>query len=206
MYKNFNKVDDNKKAEIINVSLKEFSENGYESASTNVITKTANISKGSLFNYFGSKKGLYIFLLDYSIEVVEQFYNQIDKSEPDLFKRLENIGVEKLKTQKQFPYSFDFLTNSITEESAEVKNIINEKINDTYIRGLNSLYDDIDYSLFKKEIDVQKAIEILTWTMFGFADKYMPQIESFESVTDFGGALLNDWQEYAEILKRSFYK
>ena len=36
----------------------EFAQSGFEKASTNEIVKRSNISKGSLFNYFNSKKDL----------------------------------------------------------------------------------------------------------------------------------------------------
>ena len=55
-----------KRERIINAALKEFAKNGYDKASTNEIVKESGISKGSLFNYFISKKELYLFLLDYA--------------------------------------------------------------------------------------------------------------------------------------------
>ena len=73
------------------MALREFAENGFEKASTNEIVKKANISKGSLFNYFNSKKELYLYLFNYSIEIIEEFINQINLDERDIFKRITNI-------------------------------------------------------------------------------------------------------------------
>ena len=51
---------------IINGALKVITENGYRHASTDEMVSDASISKGLLFHYFKSKKGVYQFLYEYS--------------------------------------------------------------------------------------------------------------------------------------------
>ena len=55
IYLKFQSLETEKRERIINAALKEFAKNGYDKASTNDIVKEAEISKGSLFNYFNSK-------------------------------------------------------------------------------------------------------------------------------------------------------
>src|SRR5699024_4336460 len=112
MYSNFHKLNEDKRELIINAAINEFVQKGFDQASTNKIVQSANISKGSLFNYFYSKKDLYIYLIDYGIQVIDDLYDQIDLSETDLFKRIENIGLQKLRIQKKYPHVFDFLASS----------------------------------------------------------------------------------------------
>ena len=98
-------------------------------------------------------------------------YAEIDLSETDVFNRLENIGMQKLYIQQNHPEIFDFL-KSINEESAEeVKPYIEENINLIYKHGNEKIYSGIDYSKFRDDIDINKAIEILNWTMYGFGEK-----------------------------------
>src|SRR5690554_596396 len=120
IYSNFNKLKEEKKELIINAAIKEFVQNGFDRASTNEIVKEANISKGSLFNYFNSKIELYVYLIEYGIQIIEKLYEHIDLNETDLFKRLENIGLQKLYIFRKFPRVFDFLASFIQEESIEV--------------------------------------------------------------------------------------
>nr|WP_208416293.1 TetR/AcrR family transcriptional regulator [Thalassobacillus devorans] len=191
---------------IINAAIKEFVQNGFDKASTNEIVKEAQISKGSLFNYFKSKKDLYVYVFEYSVQIIEQLYEQIDLTETDLFKRLEHIGIQKMYIQKKYPHVFDFLAQSVQEDSAEVKEIINSKVDAIYARGTKIIYQDIDYSKFREDLDIEKAIEILNWTMFGFGEKATRQINTFEDMAEFGEQYLKEWEIYAEILKYSFYK
>ncbi len=186
--------------------MKEFVQNGFDKASTNEIVKLANISKGSLFNYFKSKKDLYAYLIDYSVQIINQIVEKIDLDEADIFKRIENIGYEKIHIQQKFPQVFDFLASTNIEESAEVKGMIKQKIKPIYNQSTENLYDNIDLSKFREEIDIEKAIEILHWTMFGFGEKGLSQINSFEDIGEFGKQYFEEWRSYAEILKKSFYK
>lgn len=206
MYDNFYKINPDKQKKIITSAVKEFVENGFDKASTNAIIEKADISKGSLFNYFKNKKGLYIFVVDYSIEVVEDLYNQIDQSERDVFKRLEDTGLYKFEFQKEYPYVFDFLIASLKDESKIIKDVVSTKVQESQLKGMHLLYKNIDYSKFKEEIDIEKAIEILTWTMQGFADKFTERINTFEDIETFGEEYLKEWQDYSKILKNSFYK
>ncbi len=177
-------------------------QSGFEKASTNKIVRGANISKGSLFHYFRSKKDLYLYLIEYSLEVVEQIYEQIDIQERDLFKRIEKLGLKKLQIQRKFPHVFDFLTSIVQEESEEVKNEIRQKVQFIFEEGFKRIYEEIDYSKFRQGIDVQKAIDILTWTMYGFAERAIHQLDTFEDV---GEQYSKEWEGYSKILKQSFY-
>lgn len=206
IYTMFDNLKTEKQEHIINAALKEFVQGGFEKASTNEIVKGAKISKGSLFNYFTSKKGLYIYLIDYSIQVTEKIYEQIDYSETDIFKRIKNIGLQKLRIQLEHPQVFDFLASLIQEESVEVMEVIKQKLEPIYDHGTNKIYEHIDYSKFREDVDIGKAIEILNWTMFGFGEKGMKELKGFGNIKEFGERYLEEWMSYSEILKNSFYK
>lgn len=199
----FNSLKPEKQELIINAAINEFVKSGFEKASTNEIVKEAKISKGSLFNYFNSKKDLYLYLIEYVVQIVKKIYEQIDLNETDIFKRIEKLGLKKLHIQRRFPQVFDFLTSLTYEESDEVKDDIKHKVNFIVDEGLGKLYENIDCSKFREGIDIQKAIDILNWTMFGFAEKAVSQLTTFEEVEE---GYLKEWESYSKILKYSFYK
>lgn len=203
IYSQFNNLKSEKKERIINAAIKEFVQSGFEKASTNEIVKEAQISKGSLFNYFSSKKDLYLYLIEYSVQIIDTIYEQIDMRETDIFKRLETIGLIKLRIQKRFPQVFNFLASLAHEESTEVKDPLEQRYNSIFAEGLEKIYENIDYSKFREDIDVQKAIDILSWTMFGFGERAKSQISSFEEV---GEEYLEEWEQYSKILRHCFYK
>jgi len=82
-----------KKEKILNAAYEEFTEKGYEDASTNKIVKNAGIGKGTLFYYFRNKQVLFEYLIDESIEITfKEYLNKIDYRETDIFKRLIRVG------------------------------------------------------------------------------------------------------------------
>lgn len=203
IYSKFYALDSEKRERIINAALKEFARNGYDKASTNEIIKEADISKGSLFNYFNNKKELFMFLLDYVVEVVDKIYPEVDWNEGDLFKRMRDIGFIKLKIMKKYPQAFDFLKTVSYENSAEMKSEI-DKIGKHLIQtGLERGYKNIDWTKFRDDIDIQKTINIINWTLLGFAEQQRDKLKSFEDVSM---KELKEWDEYFAILKRCFYK
>ncbi|WP_034262269.1 TetR/AcrR family transcriptional regulator [Bacillus sp. J33] len=195
------KID--KQERIINAAMKEFVKSGYDKASTNEIVKDAQISKGSLFNYFSNKKDLYLFLIEYAVKIIEQIYDEIDMNERDIFKRISQVGFIKLNIQKKYPLVFDFLKSLRDEEALEVKADTDQITGNILDNGLKRIYQNIDWSKLREDVDPEKAIHILNWTMVGFAELQIAKIETFENV---GSELFNEWNSYTEILKRCFYK
>ena len=64
---NFEKIPQEEQQRILLICLEEFTSRGYDLASTNSIVKKAGIPKGTLFYYFGSKKALYLYLIDHAV-------------------------------------------------------------------------------------------------------------------------------------------
>ena len=75
MIEKFEKLDEEKRQNILRAALNIFAVKGYKDASTNKIVKEAGISKGTLFYYFKNKEGLYHYLIDYSLEVIKRIYS-----------------------------------------------------------------------------------------------------------------------------------
>ena len=68
-------IDNNPKAFTYELAteLEEFSEKGFDRASTNSIAERAGVSKGLVFHYFGSKQRLYRELVEQCVADVEAF-------------------------------------------------------------------------------------------------------------------------------------
>ncbi|MCA1987383.1 MAG: TetR/AcrR family transcriptional regulator, partial [Desulfovibrio sp.] len=58
----FAKIDPEKRARILEASLQEFAEYGYAQASINRVVQRCAIAKGSIFQYFSSKEGLFAYV------------------------------------------------------------------------------------------------------------------------------------------------
>ena len=155
-------VDIEKRDKIINSAMKEFTTNTFQKASTNIIVEDAGISKGLLFHYFGSKEKLYKYLEYFSIKVTtEGIVNQLNWEQKDIFLRLKEISMIKFKILQRYPYLADFSLMVFQDKTIEEIMHTNP---DFPLELYSQIYSyNIDYSLFKEDIDIKRAIDIIRW-------------------------------------------
>lgn len=207
MSSKFFSLNKEKQERILNAALKEFAQKGYENASTNEIVKLAGISKGLLFHYFNNKKELYLFLYNHFVEVLtEEFFNELDFGERDIFERLKNLMILKSRMMIKYPEVFDFMMSASMETSEEVKselaNTNTELMHSSYAR----LFDNIDVGKFREGTDIPRTINIIMWTLEGFSNQELQKAKQLNKwIHDFDEAF-KDAEVYIEMLKTSFYR
>ena len=86
---------------ILNSALKEFSMQGYDNASTNIIAKNAGISKALMFHYVSNKQELFLVVYDYFSELIrKEYFELMNYEESDIFNRLRQSYFCRLKCLK----------------------------------------------------------------------------------------------------------
>jgi len=206
----FFNLDEEKQTRIINAGLKEFALNGYDGAKTDNIVQEAGISKGLLFHYFGTKKDFYLFLFEYTVDLCKNRYLDEINMDEDIFERLKQNTILKKKLMAQNPDLFNFLIgasakglNTLDKEvGPELAAKIEEFRKEAYVK----MFSGLDFSRFKEEVDQQKAIELITWTIEGFQKKALAEHgDKKVDELDYNG-FVNDLEEYFKLLRRSLYK
>lgn len=200
----FKNIDLEKKDRIINSALKEFAKNGYAKASTNIIVEQANISKGLLFHYFGTKKELYDqlekFVINLAVNTIE---DEIDWDVTDFFERIKQVVMIKGCLTKKYPYIYDFVAILIEEKTLDnLREQTKENSNDLENRVYN---ENIDFSMFRDDLDLAKTMNIIRWTFEKFGTELMKnQILAGAKISYH--EMEQETEEYIELLKRVFYK
>ncbi len=203
MYELIEQLEKQKRIKILNAAYKEFITNGYDKASTNSIIKAAKISKGSLFNYFKTKKGLYLYLLDYSSKIIEKIYEQINYNNTDLIERFKEIGEIKLKLMKDVPLAFDFLKKFSEDTSPTLKDLKEKKHTELVNDGFKKIYKNIDYSKFRQDLDLNKIITTINATLMNLSETENKKVNSFGNVES---EVLEYFDNYYKFFKKAFYK
>ena len=203
----FRGLDKEKQQKILDASLKEFAEHGYERASTNRIVKEAGIGKGMLFYYFKSKQELYEFLAEYSLDfMAEKYFGRVDIREPDFIERLKQTAEVKLAAQTENKNVFNFLGSFMLSADFKLPPHIQKKYERMQRMGNAMLYEGIDVALFRNDVDVEKAFKLIRWSIEGYQNELLQRLKGQNMASiDFDPY----WQEfyaYLEILKKSFYK
>lgn len=200
----FKNIDIEKKDRIINSALEEFSKNSFNKASTNNIVKNAGISKGLLYHYFKSKKNLYEYLETFAIEtVINTILDEIHWEESDLFSRIKHIILLKIKICVRYPYLVSFSKTMYEKRTIdEIK-----KLAETHTPNLYSevYHRNIDFNIFKDNIDIEKAIKLTQWTMEKFGEEWLKNVEPLNGEVDYE-VLAEEIDLYLKMLKDAFYK
>jgi AcrR family transcriptional regulator len=196
----FKELPEKKQAAILKAAFKCFARHGYRKASINDIAIAAHISKALLFHYFGTKKDLYIYLIERCNQVILSGID-FDRvfAEDDFFGRMR-LGTEmKIARFKEYPYVFQFAVSALNETDEEVKNEKSSlmwKNRKNFLDGLQPKYA----AQFKKGVDISLVVRIITLV----ADGYAASVMSDENL-DFDD-LLDELNRIYDFFKKHLYK
>lgn len=209
MIDKFESLQEEKRKRILDAAIEEFAINGYDKASTNSIVKRADISKGLLFHYFGSKKNLFLYIFDYCINILIDKYYPLKESEPeDIFERFMRMSIRKMKIIQEEPLMNKLVFSTISNIPESLKHELTEWYSNYTSKYLPMLFENVDKSKFRKEIDSQKAIELIMICMDGLSTKYLQKYKSIpiEDIFNNIDEIMEDFNKYMEILKFGIYK
>lgn len=214
MYNKFNNLNDEKKKTIIKSAIEEFSQNGYHKASTDKIAANANIAKGSLFHYFGSKKKLYFYIVDYSMDFISEKVKEKCKSidTTDFFERMKIVSLYKQSLFVEYPGETKITLDALKEDNNEIKSDLSKIINEYNSKNMIFLQEHVIKYMnkddLKEDIEINDAI-FMTMTMFeALSKKHMMLIETNQIILEdiVIANLFDEFDKYIKILKSGLYK
>jgi len=110
-----------KQNRIVDAAMGLFGEVGYKKAYISEIAAAAGISKALVFHYFGSKKGLYSYLVYYTGKIVmTEAQQDRDTANKDFFDRVAITIRFRLSIKKRYPAMNAFIDSVFNEDEPEV--------------------------------------------------------------------------------------
>lgn len=208
MNKTFENLLEEKRKRILDACLEEFAQNGYDKASTNTIVKKADISKGILFHYFGSKKNLYLYLFDDVMEYyTRRFFEGGTVESPDLFERLIWRSNRKIQLAYEDPVRYKFMLEAFLHTPAEVQAEITDKVQAFTTVQMPLMFKGIDTSLLRPELDPGKAMTMVALCIEALSNWFLQKYKSNDDWQP--GSLetmLRESHEYLDMLKHGIYR
>lgn len=202
----FENLDPPKQQKILEAALVEFAENGYVKASTNRIVKQAGIGKGMLFYYFKNKKDLYEYLIEYSLNfILREYLSLVDIKEADFIKRLQGAVQLKMKAQLENEHVFNFMGTFMLTKDLDLPPHLQKRYEQLQQQGYALLYEGIDKTLFRKDVDVDKAFNLIRWGVDGYQQDLLQRLQGQKMTELDFKPYWDEFYEYLDILKKSFY-
>jgi len=205
----FDNISEEKRQKIIAACIEEFADKGYKNASTNSMVKRAEISKGLLFHYFGSKKKLYLYLLDLAIDCfISKFYSYDEKLSSDIFERIMQRGVIKMKISSEDPLMSKLVMEAFIDTPQDMQEEITIRYKKIYSENMPIVSQDVDYSLFRDEIDANKAMEFIMLCFDALYNKYTNMFKGKAlAITDEEiDKMVKEYYEFFDMIKFGVYK
>lgn len=200
----FKKLKPDKQNIILMSAIEEFFKYGFKDASTNRIVEKAEISKGSLYYYFGSKSDLYTACQLYTFNVFKDFVRTYNQSYEGFIERLIRVNSFKHQFQNKHPEVLNFFIAQYYK-GLFPEEILKELKQLDYELKLR-LAEDINFSLFRDDINVDHAMQLISWTIQGYEYDIEQQAISNSFNFDNLEQCFEDSQNYFETLKKVYYK
>ena len=191
-----------KQEHIINAALHAFGRSGYKKASMADIAEEAGVAKGMINYYFGSKKNLYLYLAELcGKSMAEEIEKGFDANVTDFFDNLKMMTTIKIALIKSHPAIFAFLTSLYFEDDPDVRDEIQAYMARNLKLRERFMFNDVDISRFKDDVDPKLIDKLLVWAAEGFTGNMRHNLNMGE-IEAFTGEL------YAclDLMKKHFYR
>lgn len=198
-----------KRKRILDACIEEFATKGYEGASTNEIVVKAGISKGILFHYFGSKKNLYLYVIDHAIDyTINKYYSEVEKLPDDLVERVMYRGRQKIRIAAEEPYLYELVYRAFVNTPEDLKEELQARYDRIYDLEAVHFFTDIDTAKFRDDIDPQDAYEMILLFARGIFVGYLDRFKAVSAEESFKymDELMHKTEVFMEILKKGIYK
>lgn len=141
----FRRLSSEKQDKILNSALDEFAKFGYSEANINKIAESAGVSVGSLYKYFNDKQTLYMTIVNYSSDTLQEVLTGILLEEDEFFTIVEKV-IRAVQTYGRTHGNFFRLYNEMTAEN-------NSELAWKTAGSVESVTAELYAALIKKEQD-----------------------------------------------------
>lgn len=200
----FKKLKPAKQNIILLSAIEEFFNYGFKDASTNRIVEKADISKGSLYYYFGNKSDLYNSCQSYTFDIFIDYVKNYTQTYEGFIERLIRVNSFKQQFQSQHPEVLNFFINQYFKGLFPEE--ILKKLKQLDYEFKLRLAEDLNYDLFRDDINVDHAMQLISWTIRGYEHDIEQQAISNSFNFDNLEQCFEDSQVYFETLKKVYYK
>jgi AcrR family transcriptional regulator len=166
-----------KRAKIVDAAMRHFAEQGYQAARMGDIASALGIAKGSIFQHFGSKDGLFFEVYKKAVRSFPRYLDApAEVCEAGFFEVLRYwlARTEHLLHEDWIPYRVSLLGNYGTDLS--LKREINRFLlaEDPY-GTVPFVRFGLERAELRRDLDQEMIVSILDWTMERFQDALLTE-------------------------------
>ncbi|WP_313341947.1 TetR/AcrR family transcriptional regulator [Sedimentibacter sp.] len=166
-------IDNSKRDKILESSLGEFAEYGYDKASTDRISRRAEVSKGLIFHYFGSKENLYMTTMNKCIDDIFEEFDSIEFPDTDFISRLMKMMEVKYNFFIKHSQHYKLIVNGFYDSPKKLQEKLKHRYSELKQIGYAIFVDMIKEMPIKKDISIDEIVSIIASITNVIESKYI---------------------------------
>ena len=171
----FKKLEGEKQQRILATAVDEFASHGFRQASINRMVQHLGIAKGSMFQYFGTKEGLFKVVFDHAVELVRHTLRQVKQTtaESDFFERLRQSLIAGIHFIDRHPKIYRIYLKMVFQEDFPLRAEFLQQVHLFSAEYLNPLVTSgIARGTLRADLDISAAVFFLDALMDRFLQAY----------------------------------
>ncbi len=171
----FKNLENDKQQRILETAVEEFASQGFRQASINRMVQKLGIAKGSIFQYFGTKEGLFHVVFDHAVELVRLSLRQVkqDTAETDFFERIRRSLIAGIRFIDQHPKIYRIYLKMVFQEDFPLRAEFLQQVHLFSAEYLRPLVESgISRGDLRPDIDIDTAVFFLDALMDRFLQAY----------------------------------
>jgi TetR/AcrR family transcriptional regulator len=195
--KTFQNLPKDKQDRITEAAVLEFSEKGYSGASINMLVERLGIAKGSIFQYFGDKNGLFLFIFNKTTELVKKRLRVIrdDTNDVEVFSRLEKTLREGIDFLQDHPLIYRLYLSVLFDSKIPFRDNILLSLRQYSYGYLQTLLSEAKAKgELRNDLDIDKTCFILDAVMDRFVQTHtVRHLDSDLGIYNADDETINSW-------------
>ena len=124
----FDNISEEKRKRIVNAAISEFAKHGFVGTNINNVAARAEVSVGSMYQYFDSKEALFLTLVEMGHQYLDKKLLPIIVGDGDVFEKIEKILIQARDFSREEPEVIQIYLDSTTERMSELNAELSSKI------------------------------------------------------------------------------
>ncbi len=204
MKKTFSRISEEKRSRIIESSIEEFAEWGYEKGSLDRIIKKSGISKGGLYEYISSKEELFLFVADHAYNLLYDHnireIGDYSKLPSDLLERFHLAATKAIDFYLENPVQIKLIimTAHIIDEG------VSSKVREIFFSRFRGIFGDADRSRLAYNYD--SLLNLMEWLLLKTRNHFIRAFMSGRDAAEVKREYMSEWDFIVSVLRGGIYK
>lgn len=168
----FYNLTDEKQQRVLDTAIDEFATHGFKQASVNRMVQRLGIAKGSMFQYFGNKQGLFQFIFQHAVERVRQSLRKVkkDTSDADFFERIGRSLTAGIRFIQEHPHIYKVYLKMIFQEDFPLRS---EFLQQVHLFSAEYLKPLVERGLARGELRKDLDIDMTVFFLDALMDRFL---------------------------------